>query len=260
MSDAISRRKLIRAGLGSAAGVAGLATAARLISKYGMVPPDHYGPYGIGQTLTYASHRILMPKQTLAREFDRSQISSIASVNGLPPATTDYKRMVSDGFADWRLTVDGMVTRPLTLSLADLKSFPARSHITHQACEEGWSFIAESTGVQLSHILNLAGALPQAKYVMFFSIPEKGKPLGGKWGSLDMEDAWHPQTLLAYGMNGKDLPLEHGAPLRVRVPRQLGFKSLKFLTRLTVTDTVKPYGKGWGSSSPERGFSWYGGI
>ena len=251
----LSRRVII----GAAAGAAGL-TVARLVQKYGMVPPDHYGPYGIGQTLTYASHRILMPKQTLAREFDRGQISAIAPVNGLPPATEAYERMVANGFADWRLTVDGMVTRPLTLSLADLKSFPARSHITHQACEEGWSFIAESTGVQLSHVLNLAGVLPQAKYIMFFSIPEKGAPLGKKWGSLDMEDAWHPQTLLAYGMNGQDLPLDHGAPLRVRVTRQLGFKSLKYLTRITATDTVKPYGKGWGSSSPERGFSWYGGI
>jgi len=250
-----SRRVVI----GAAAGAAGV-VAARLIQKYGMVPPDHYGPYGIGQTLTYASHRILMPKQTLAREFDRSQISKIASVNGLPPPTDAYKRMVANGFADWRLTIDGMVTRPLTLSLADLKSMPVSSHITHQACEEGWSFIAESTGVQLSHILNLAGVLAQAKYIFFFSIPEPGKPLGGKWGSLDMEDAAHPQTLLAYGMNGGDLPLEHGAPLRVRVTRQLGFKSLKFLTRITATDTVKPYGKGWGSSSPERGFSWYGGI
>lgn len=250
-----SRRVVI----GAAAGAAGLA-ATRLIQKYGMVPPDHYGPYGIGQTLTYASHRILLPKQTLAREFDRSEISKVANVNGLPPPTDVYKRMVSNGFADWRLTIDGMVTRPLTLSLADLKSMPVSSHITHQACEEGWSFIAESTGVQLSHILNLAGVLPQAKYVFFFSIPEPNKPLGGKWGSLDMEDAWHPQTLLAYGMNGGDLPLDHGAPLRVRVTRALGFKSLKFLTRIVATDTVKPYGKGWGSSSPERGFSWYGGI
>ena len=260
MSELSSRRKLIKAGLGAAAGAAGLATAARLAERYGMLPPDHYGPFGIGQSLTYVSHRLLMPSHALAREFSRGDISKISLVNGLPPATDDYRRMVANGFADWTLTVDGMVTRPLTLSLADLKSFPARSHITHQACEEGWSFIAESTGVPLSHILNLAGVLPQAKYIMFFSIPEKGSPLGKKWGSLDMEDAWHPQTLLAYGMNGENLPLDHGAPLRVRVPRQLGFKSLKYLTRITATNTVKPYGKGWGSSSPERGFSWYGGI
>jgi DMSO/TMAO reductase YedYZ molybdopterin-dependent catalytic subunit len=143
------------------------------------------------------------------------------------------------------------------LSLADLKSYPSRSQITHQACEEGWSFIAESTGVPLSFLLNLVGVSPRAKYVVFFTL---FTPRRYKWGSLDMLDAWHPQTLLAYGMNGEELPSRHGAPLRLRVPRQLGFKSLKHLSRITVVESVKNIGKGLGSSSPENGFSWYGGI
>jgi DMSO/TMAO reductase YedYZ molybdopterin-dependent catalytic subunit len=255
-----TRRKLITAGFATAAGAAGVAAAARIADRYGLIPPDHSGIYGVGETLTYASQRLLMPRQSLAREFNRSDISKVFPVNGQPPQSETYHRQLAGGFADWRLTIDGLVARPSSFSLADLKGFPARAQITHQACEEGWSFIAEWTGVPLSYILNLAGALPQAKYVAFFPFAEKSFPLGRKWGSLDMEDAWHPQTLLAYAMNGQDVPTAHGAPLRVRVARQLGFKSLKYLSRITVTDSVKSYGKGWGSSSPEKGFSWYGGI
>lgn len=105
----------------------------------------------------------------------------------------------------------------------------------------------------LAYILTLVGVLPRAKYVVFF-------PFDESWDSLDMADAWHPQTLLAYGMNGQELPTEHGAPLRVRVPRQLGYKSVKYLSRIAVTDTLKNIGKGLGSSAPEVGYSWYAGI
>jgi len=260
MSKLPSRRKLITAGLSAAAGASGLVAAARLADRYGLIPPDHGGVYGVGQTLTYASQRLLVPERSLAREFNRSDISKVSPVNGKPPESETYHRMLAEKFADWRLSVDGLVARPASFSLAELTRLPSRTQITHQACEEGWSFIAEWTGVPLSYLLNLVGILPQAKYVVFFSFPEKSFPMGRKWGSLDMVDAWHPQTLLAYAMNREELPILHGAPLRVRVARQLGFKSLKYLTRITVTDTVKNIGKGLGSSSPERGFSWYGGI
>ncbi|HEX5226682.1 MAG TPA: molybdopterin-dependent oxidoreductase, partial [Bryobacteraceae bacterium] len=135
----------------------------------------------------------------------------------------------------------------------ELKQMPARSQITEHTCEEGWSFVAEWTGVSLSHVLNLAGILPNAKYVAFF-------PFDAAWDSLDMPDAWHSQTLLAYQMNGQDLELDHGAPLRLKVPRQIGYKSVKYLARITVTDTLKHFGKGLGSSSPEVGYSWFAGI
>ena len=260
MSNSLSRRKLITTGLATAAGATGLAAAARIADRYGLIPPDHRGLYGAGQTLNYASQRMLMSYHSLAREFGRGEISKVAPVNGAPPASEDYQRLLAGGFADWRLSIEGMVARPASYSLAELKRLPSRSQITHQACEEGWSFIAEWTGVPLSYVLNLAGVLEGAKYVVFITLPEKGHPLGKKWGSLDMPDAWHPQTLLAYGMNGEAIPTPHGAPVRVRVPRALGFKSLKYLSRITVTDTVKNIGKGWGSSSPENGFSWYGGI
>jgi DMSO/TMAO reductase YedYZ molybdopterin-dependent catalytic subunit len=259
----ISRRKLITTGLAAAAGASGLAVAAYLADRYGLVPPDHGGIYGIGETLTYAAQRLLMSRHSLAREFNRSEISKVAQVNGIAPENDTYQRMLAGGFADWRLTVDGLVARPTSFSLAELKRFPLRSQITHQACEEGWSFIAEWTGVPLSFVLNLVGVRPQAKYVVlvpFDNPPGKGQPSNVWWESIDMLDAWHPQTLLAYGMNGQDLPTDHGAPVRLRVPRQLGYKSVKFLSRITVTDTVKNIGKGLGGSNPEIGYSWYAGI
>jgi DMSO/TMAO reductase YedYZ molybdopterin-dependent catalytic subunit len=122
------------------------------------------------------------------------------------------------------------------------------------ACEEGWSYIAEWTGVPLSQVLDQVGVLPEAKYVVYFSLQRDW------WDSVDMEDALHPQTLVAYGLNGGDLPVGNGGPLRLRVPRQLGYKNVKYVTRLTVTDNLKKFGQGLGSSSPEGGYAWYAGI
>jgi len=253
MSTLLSRRRLITTGLATAAGASSLAISARLAGRYGLIPPDHRGIYGVGETLTYASQQILMSRQPLAREFDRSQISKVFPVNGPPPEREAYQSLLAGAFADWRLTVDGLVARPSSFSLAQLRSYPSRSQITMHTCEEGWSVIAEWTGVPLSYVLNLAGILPQARYAVFFAFDDS-------WDSLDMPDAWHPQTLLAYSMNGQELPTPHGAPIRLRVARQLGYKSVKYLSRITVTDTMKDIGKGLGSISPELGYSWYAGI
>ena len=252
MTD-LSRRKLIVTGLAATAGVTGLGVAARLAEKYGLVPPDHGGIYGPGETLTYAAQRLLT-RHSLAREFPRSQISKRPLANEIPPFRDDFKRLGAGGFVDWRLKVDGMVGRPASFSLTQLKSYPSRSQITELACEEGWSYIAEWIGVPLSHVLDVVGIRPQAKYVVYFSIDPDW------WESMDMADALHPQTFLAYGMNGDDLPVGNGGPLRMRLPRQLGYKSVKFITRLTVTDSMKGFGKGLGSASPEGGYAWYAGI
>lgn len=248
-----TRRKLITAGLASAAGASGLAVAATLADRYGLIPPDSGGIYGPGQAMTFAAQRLLTG-HSLAREFSRDQISNPPYANGLPPKDAGYVRMQAGGFADWRLVVDGMVARPASLSLGELRSYPSRSQITHLACEEGWSFIAEWTGVPLSHVLDVTGAVPHARFVVYRSIQPDW------WDSVDMADALHPQTLVTYGMNGGDLPLGHGGPLRLRVPRQLGYKSVKYITRLTVTDSLKGFGKGQGSSGAEEGYSWYSGI
>jgi DMSO/TMAO reductase YedYZ molybdopterin-dependent catalytic subunit len=252
MTD-LSRRKLVVTGLAATASVAGVGVAAHLAQKYGLVPPDHGGLYGPGETLTYASMRLLT-KHSLAREFSRSQISKRPLQNEVLPFSEEFKRFQAGRFVDWRLTVDGMVERPTTFSVDQLKSYPSKSQITEVVCEEGWSYIAEWNGVLLSYILNLVGAHPQAKYVFYFSIEPDW------WESMDMADAMHPQTFLTYGMNGDDLPVGNGGPLRVRLPRQIGYKSVKFLNRLTVTDDVKKFGKGLGSISPEQGYAWYGGI
>ena len=249
----MSRRKLITTGLMAAAGASGLAAAVRIANRYGLIPPDYGGVFGAGETLTYASHRLLT-RHSMAREFPRSQISKSPVVNGRTPQSLTFKLLEAGKFADWQLEVDGMVANPGSFSLDDLRAFPARSQITHLACEEGWSFIAEWIGVPLSHVLNLTGTLPEARYVVYFSMQSRW------WGSVDMADALHPQTLLTYGMNGGDLPVGHGGPLRLRVPRQLGYKSVKYITRLIVTDSLKDFGKGLGSSASEAGYAWYAGI
>ncbi len=252
MSD-LSRRKLITTGLAATAGALGLGVAARIAQRYGLVPPDHGGIYGLGETLTYASQRLLT-RHSLAREFRRSQISKPPFANEIPPLNEAFKRLQAGGFADWRLSVNGLVARPASFSLDQLKSYPSHSQITQLQCEEGWSYIAEWNGVPLSHVLEIVGVHPQARYVVYFSIDPEW------WESIDMADALHPQTFLAYGMNGSELPVGNGGPLRVRLPRQLGYKSVKYITQLTVTDNLKGFGKGLGSASPEGGYAWYAGI
>jgi DMSO/TMAO reductase YedYZ molybdopterin-dependent catalytic subunit len=248
-----SRRKLITTGLAAAAGVVGLGAAERIAQNYGLIPPDHRGIYGLGETLTYASQRLLT-RHSLAREFSRSQISNPPLANEMPPLNDAYKRLQAGKFADWRLAVDGVVARPAAFSLDQLKSYPSHTQITMLQCEEGWSYIAEWNGVPLSHVLTEVGTLPQARYVVYYSIDPDW------WESIDMADALHPQTFLAYGMNGGELPIGNGGPLRLRLPRQLGYKSVKFITHMTVTDNLKGFGKGLGSASPEAGYAWYAGI
>jgi DMSO/TMAO reductase YedYZ molybdopterin-dependent catalytic subunit len=253
MSRTVSRRRLIKAGLGAAAGVGALGAGVRVADRCGLVPANHRGIYGLSETLTYAGQRLLTKLPSTAREFDRGQISKVAPVNGKAPTTEPYVGLRRGGFADWRLAVDGLVERPGPLSLAEIKAFPSRSHVTHQACEEGWSFIAEWTGAPLWHVLEHVGIDPKARFVFFFSFDEW-------WDSIDMDDARHSQTLLAYAMNGPAMPPDHGAPLRLKVPRQLGYKNLKYLSRITVTDTQKGIGDGLGSGAPSAGYSWYAGI
>jgi DMSO/TMAO reductase YedYZ molybdopterin-dependent catalytic subunit len=244
----VTRRKLITTGLAAVAGASGLGAAARIAQNYGLIPPDHGGRYGIGETLTYASQRLLT-RHSLAREFSRSQISNPPLANEMPPLTEPFKLHQAVGFSDWRLSVDGMVDGPASFSLNELRSMPSRSQITQLQCEEGWSYIAEWTGVPLSHVLEQIGVHPQARYVVYRSIDPDW------WESIDMADAMHPQTFLTYGLNGSELPVGNGGPLRMRVPRQLGYKSVKFITQLTVTDDLKKVG-----AAPVGSYAWYAGI
>jgi DMSO/TMAO reductase YedYZ molybdopterin-dependent catalytic subunit len=251
--NTLSRRRLITTGLAATVGASGLVVAAKLAKRYGLIPPDSGGIYGPGETLTYAAQRLLT-RHSVAREFSPSQVSKDPFANEVSPLSDEFQHLQQGAFADWRLVVDGMVARQASFSIAELKSFPRRSHITMIQCEEGWSYIAEWSGVPLSHVLGLVGALPQVRYVVYRSIQPDW------WESIDMADALHPQTLLTYGMNGGELPVGFGGPLRMRVARQLGYKSLKYINRLTVTDSLKGFGKGLGSAEPEGGYAWYAGA
>lgn len=246
MKRKLSRRKLLT-------GAAGLGVG-YLAASNASWPPSCRGFFGVSNALTFAAHRVLLAHQPLAREFGREMITPNFPEHGTTnPEDARYQELLAGKFADWRLPIDGLVSRPGELPLAFFKSLPSRTQITQQSCEEGWSAIGEWTGVQLSRVLDEVGALPQARYVVFETVD-------GWWDSLDMVDALHAQTLLAYGMNGGDLPVPHGAPLRLRVERQLGYKNLKYLSRMTVTDRVDNIRDGTGSGSYSADFAWYAGI
>ena len=251
--NSITRRRLITTGAAVVAGVAGLATADRIAKSYGLMPPDSGGLYGPGETLTYASQRLLT-RHSLAREFTRSQISPRPVENTIGKPTAEFLKLQADGFKDWKLTIDGMVARPMAFSIADIRRFPTKSQITMISCEEGWSYIAEWIGTPLSNLLAEAGVHPDARSVVYRSM-EKG------WmDNVDMADALHPQTFVAYGMNNADIPVPSGGPLRLRVPRQLGYKSVKFINHITITDSLKNFALGPGEQAPDFGYSWYAGI
>jgi len=255
MSKILTRRTLVTAGLATAASASGLGAAVYFAGRYDLIPPDHTGILGVGKTLTYASQRLLTSSHSLAREFKRSDISKIHPVNGVPPDNETYRGWVANGFDGWRLTIDGLVDRPMSLSLAELKALPSETHITLHACEEGWSYIAEWTGVRLSHVLDLVGTRDSARYAVFMPFENVNNGvLRVLWSSIDMAEALHPQTLLAYGMNGEELPAGHGAPVRLRLARQLGYKNTKYLSRITMIDNMEA------ANDPARRGPWYGGI
>jgi DMSO/TMAO reductase YedYZ molybdopterin-dependent catalytic subunit len=249
----ISRRKFIITGLAVAAGASGIAVAAKVAQHRGLIPPDAGGLYGPGETLTYAAQRLLT-RRSMAREFSRTEISKNPFANEVDPLGDEFKRLQAASFVDWRVAVDGMAARPASFSLAELRSFPTSTQITMIGCEEGWTYIAEWTGVPLSYILDRVGALPRVRYVVYRSIQPDW------WESIDMADALHPQTLLAHRMNGNELPVPFGGPVRVRVPRQLGYKNVKYINRVTLTDNLKLFGKGLGGANSDSGYAWYAGI
>jgi DMSO/TMAO reductase YedYZ molybdopterin-dependent catalytic subunit len=248
----ITRRSLLTGGVVAAGAVLGAAlnVAGR---RFGLVPPDSGGFYGPGKTLTYAAHRVL-GRNAMAREFPRSMISTRPFANTISPPTEAFKRHQATKFATWRLEVQGLVSQPRTLSLVELRAMEVRSQITEVVCEEGWSYVAEWTGTPLPTLLNAIGVRPEARYLVYYSSDPDW------WESIDVDEAMHRQTLLAWSMNGADLPVPFGGPLRLRLPRQLGYKSVKFLDRLVLTDTLEGFGNGSGQSAVNDGYAWYAGI
>lgn len=196
----------------------------------------------------------------LAREFAPSEMSPTFRANGSRKVPdTAYRQWLANGFADWALRVDGLVEQPLALPLAALQSLPQREQITRHDCVEGWSAIGKWRGPQLSRVLDLAGLKPQARYIVFHCADRFGE--APYYESIDLVDAFHPQTILAWRMNGQLLPEAHGAPIRLRVERQLGYKHAKFVTRIEARATLAGLHGGKGGYWEDRSdYAWHAGI
>ena len=201
----------------------------------------------------------LFGRQALAREFSKADITPAFRPNGSTnPQDPAYQAHVASGFADWRLVVDGLVERPLSLSLAELRALPARTQITRHDCVEGWSCIGEWTGAKVAAIAEMAGLKPQAKHLVLWCADTLG---GAKYyETLDRVDVYHPQTILAYDMNGAPLAVPHGAPIRLRAERYLGYKQAKYVMRLEAVDRYDNIRGGQGGYWEDQGYDRYGGI
>ena len=205
------------------------------------------------------AQRLFGARTALAKEYDRSEISPTFRGNGSRTVDTDvYRAALASGFGDWRLEVRGLVRHPLSLSMENIRRLPQRTQVTRHDCVEGWSAIGEWTGPQLGTILEGAELLPQAKYIVF----RCADTLGGDpyYESVDLIDAYHPQTIVAHRLNGEALPEKNGAPLRMRIERQLGYKHAKYLTAIEAVASLDGIGEGGGGYWEDKGYQWYAGV
>ena len=200
----------------------------------------------------------------LAREYADGDISPVFKPNGnTDPGTEAYHALAANNFADFKLEIAGLVERPQSFTLAELKAMPARTQITRHDCVEGWSCIGKWTGARLSPLLDKVGVKPEARYVLFRcadSFPGVFGTSEPYYESIDLDDARHEQTILAYALNGQALPMENGAPLRLRVERQLGYKMAKYVMRIELVADLAGEGRGKGGYWEDHGYAWYAGI
>jgi DMSO/TMAO reductase YedYZ molybdopterin-dependent catalytic subunit len=251
------RRWLTAAGAGL--GSAWLAACDRLNAD-----PRVSGVLARAEGLNQRAHRLVTDRKALAREFTPADLSADFRPNGTTrPQDEEYVAMLANNFADYRLVVDGLVETPLALSLADLRRQPARTQITRHDCVEGWSSIGKWKGARLGPLLDQARLKPNARYLVFHCADTLEETLDGSgryYESIDLIDAYHPQTILAYQMNDATLPVRHGAPVRLRVERQLGYKHAKYVMRIEAVEAFDQLGRGKGGFWPDRGYEWYAGI
>ena len=214
--------------------------------------------------LTYRAQRLLGGGHTLAPEYTEADIRQGQRPNGsVDPDSEDYLALKEAGFAGYSLTVTGLVDKPLTIPLSQLKAMPSKTQITRHDCVEGWSCIAKWSGVPLAAVLNEARPKVNARFAVFHCYDTLERSLSGEvkyYESIDLIDAYHPQTILAYGLNGADLPVANGAPLRLRVERQLGYKMAKYVHTIELVENYSEFGDGNGSYWADRGYEWYAGI
>jgi len=253
-----NRRNVLR-GLGLAAGSVAVSGCDRLVEA-----PWFRDLIGTGETLTQVSQRAILSEQALAQEFTEADLSPVFKANGsTSPDDPAYKRLAENGFADWRLQVGGLVERPAEFSLDELRAMPSRTQITRHDCVEGWSCIGKWKGVPLGAVLERVGLKPETRYVAFScadTLEQTFDGTGQYYESVGLEDAFHPQTILAYEMNDQVLPIPHGAPLRVRIERQLGYKMAKYIMRVDAVESLEGLGRGKGGFWEDRGYEWYAGI
>ncbi len=259
-----------RSTLMAAGGGLGLAGCSKVVQGDKLTQNmDFQHVLGFGQAWTLASQRFLLSGGAMAKEFTVKDLSPRFKANGtLHPSGDDYAMHADSNFADWKLDIGGMVARPMTLSLAEMRALPSRTQITRHDCVEGWSAIGQWTGVPLGMLLKAAGVARGAKYAVFYCAdnlegePAKGgeQAPGQYYESVALVDAFHPQTLICHSMNGKPLDIPHGAPLRLRVERQLGYKQAKYIQRIQLTDTLAGINGGHGGYWEDRGYEWYAGI
>ncbi|MEO6966948.1 MAG: molybdopterin-binding protein [Rhodanobacteraceae bacterium] len=259
MSANDNRRRFLRNAL-TVVG-AGLLAGCDQLSQTQWVPKV----LGSAEHLSHAVQRVLAPHAALATEYPASDISPMFRPNGSTnPQTPNYLALAKNGFRDYKLAVGGLVAHPLSLSLDELRALPARTQITRHDCVEGWSVIGQWTGVQLSRVLALAQPSDNARYVVFrcFDRMQDGGLDGGTpyYESIGMDDAYHAQTILAYALNGQPTPIANGAPLRVRIERQLGYKMAKYISGIEVVESLAGIGNGSGGYWEDQGYAWYAGI
>ena len=212
-----------------------------------------------GEWLNYKTQRMLIGS-ALAREYTAAEMSPDFRTNGnTRPRSDDWNRLAARNFADYRLAVDGLVEASQSFSLAGLRNMPSRTQITRHDCVEGWSSIGQWTGVPLAAVLDRVRLSPNARFVVLHCADDfSGTPY---YESIDLVDAFHPQTILAYGMNGDVLPVGHGAPLRLRVERQLGYKHAKFIMGVEAVESLAGIGGGRGGFWEDAGnYHWYAGV
>ena len=216
---------------------------------------------GVAEHLNRGAHHLLTSRRSMAQEFTEADLSPFFRSNGTAnPEDAEYQALASRGFQDWRLVVDGLVEQPTEFTLAQLRAMPSRTQITRHDCVEGWSAIGKWKGVPLNHVLALVRLHPQGRYVVFHCAdPMWGTPQK-YYESIDLEDALHPQTILAYELNDEVLPIKNGAPLRVRIERQLGYKMAKYIMRIEVVESFARIRGGKGGYWEDRGYEWFAGI
>jgi DMSO/TMAO reductase YedYZ molybdopterin-dependent catalytic subunit len=214
-----------------------------------------------GERANRGAQRALTAKAALAQEFSEADLSADFRSNGTSePGDETYQSLAKDQFRDWTLKIDGLVQAPKQVSLAQLRMMKARTQITRHDCVEGWSAIGKWTGVPLSEVLALAQPKPAARYVVFHCADPMDADGTRYYESIDLEEAHHPQTILAYELNGEALPVKNGAPIRVRIERQWGYKMAKYIMRIELVADFKGIGGGNGGYWEDQGYEWYAGI